>query len=257
MRLPFHNNQSVLSDYAIFTDESGLAKDRYLLIGGLSCRSAEAHLIQDKIKNIQLQKPFPNDSLQWKHITAAKLPKYRALMDLFVDLNSNQRLDFTCLVADKQLLDHSKHNDGDGEIGFQKLMYQTYMAVLRKYWRPSVLRGLHGNRDCPFPPSHFLNVFNSGAHKEYPLKGGYFYRPMLQMGYMEVATSPLHQLADLILGAVSWHWNKKVRGDATTPKGQFAQYVLSESPLDSFIQEPQRTCRHFHLWQFRLEGRQT
>jgi len=173
-----------------------------MLIGGVSCSSSAAHNIAHSFNRVRQQKPFPNDSLQWKHITEQKLGKYRDALDLFQAFNCEQKLDFTCLVVERRRIDHARFSGHDGEISFQKMMYQTYMAILRKYGQPHVLRGFHGRRDSPIELTEFMKVFNNGATKDFLKRG--FYRPMRQMEYMNVSKSDLHQVADLLLGAVSY-----------------------------------------------------
>lgn len=161
-------------------------------------------------------------------------------------------MDFTCLVAEKRKFDHARYSSGDGETTFQKLMYQTFMAVLRKYEHPEVLRIFHAHRTSPVPMSDLHRIFNSGAMRDYGL-GLKFYRPLRQMEHMPVSKSPLHQMADLLLGAVSWQWNKSRRGDDHSPKGRIASYVQSESPHDR-LDKPSSRCPQFHIWEFKLRG---
>jgi len=63
-----------------------------MLIGGVSCSSYAAHHIAEMFKRVRAQRPFPDDSLQWKHITEQKLDKYRDAIDLFFGFNSEQKL---------------------------------------------------------------------------------------------------------------------------------------------------------------------
>jgi len=200
---------------------------------------------------VRSQRPFPDDSLQWKHITEAKRRKYEQALDLFFAFNAAQKLDFTCLIVERKRIDHARFSASDGELSFQKMVYQTYMAILRKYGKPDVLRGFHGRRDSPFSLSEFLRIFNDGASKE-QLPRHAFYRPMRQMEYMNPGKSDLHQVADLLLGAASWHWNRNNRGGPSTPKGMVARYTEAHCPLDCLHKAPPKTlyCPQFHLWEF-------
>jgi len=254
VRLPFHNDRSRLHDYAAFTDESGITRDRYMLIGGLSCSTYAAQGFSDRFHAVQLRNPYPQDSLQWKNIIEGKLGKYKAAVDLFLELNAAQKLDFTCLIAERKLIDHARFSAGDGELSFQKMAYLAFMAILRKYGQPEVFRAFHGQRTSKFLLQEFMGIFNSGATKDFTIRG--FYRPMRQMEYMKVENSPLHQMADLVLGATSWHWNRAKRGAPETPKGQMAKYIESACPLSRLDKpSPKTGVPHFHVWEIDLKAR--
>jgi hypothetical protein len=225
-----------------------------MLIGGLSCSTHAAHGFAAKFHDIESRKPFPGDSLQWKNITEAKLGKYKAAVDLFFQLNAAQKLDFTCLIAERKLIDHDRFSAGDGELSFQKMAYQAFMAILRKYGQPEVFRAFHGQRTSKFPLQEFMGIFNSGATRDFTIRG--FYRPMRQMEYMSVENSSLHQIADLILGATSWHWNRTTRGAPETPKGQMAKYIEAACPLSRLDKpSPKTGVPHFHVWEIDLKSR--
>jgi len=152
-------------------------------------------------------------------------------------------------VIERKRIDHARFSAHDGEISFQKMMYQTYMAILRKYGQPNVLRAFHGRRESSYELSEFMKVFNNGTTRDFLKRG--FYRPLRQMEYMNISKSDLHQVADLLLGAASWHWNKARRGSEKTPKGIIAKYIEANCPLERLDRpSPKSGCPQFHIWEF-------
>lgn len=237
-----------LGDYAAFTDESSISGHRYMLVGGVLCRSAHAQRIHDAVCRIRAASQFPGDSLQWKHFRPAKFDAYQRMVDLFLEENDAHRLDFQCMVIDTRGLDHARFNDGDGETFFQKVMYQTAMAWLRKYDHPRLLRLFHGRRESRYDLDHVKGIINAGAASTTQFQT---YRPLRQFEYMTVHDSGLHQMTDVLLGAVSYHWNPGV-GRSEGRKAMLAQYIQSECCANTLAKPTPRSKPHFDIWQFRL-----
>lgn len=61
-------------------------------------------------------------------------------IDYFFTENQSHRIDYSCIVIERKALDHAKYNDGDGEIFFQKIMYQLAISLTRKYNDPKSIR---------------------------------------------------------------------------------------------------------------------
>lgn len=248
------HDPSLLGDYATFSDESGVSKHRYLLIGGVSCASRDASLFHSKVHQIRAASPFPMDSLQWKNLSShKKLASYSTLLDFFFEKNCQHKLDFTCLVIDTHRLDHRSHNDGDAELFFQKMVFNYVKALCALYSPPEIIRCFHGRRSSKFELQQVREIINSALARR---KGTVLFRPLRQLEYANVSASGLHQLTDVLLGCVAYHWNASMRRNPGSAKSALAKYAQAESPSHRLDQLSPKSLRHFNIWPLRLQDPQ-
>lgn len=199
-----------------------------------------------------MESPYPSDSIQWKHYRDGKFDTYKRLIDFFIAENDAKRIDFSCLIIDTSKLDHRKYNEGDGETFFQKIMYQFYVGVIRKYDFPPSLRGFHGRRESRYDMEEVRRIINSGVAKE---RDHVMVRPLRQFEYMDVSRSGPHQLTDTLLGAISYFWNPGLQRGGNSRKRKLAQYVQSECCAASLGKPTPQWMPHFDIWLMKLKER--
>ena len=238
-----------LGNYAAFTDESSISGHRYMLVGGVACRAAHAEAVHARILEIRRASKYPTDSLQWKHYKDDKFPDYKKMINFFLEENANQKLDFMCLIIDTKKLNHARFNDGDGETFFQKAMYQIFVGLVRKYGYPPILRAFHGRRESRYDLMDVKAIINAGLARE---RRNALYRPVRQFDYFDVAHSGPHQLADTLLGAVSYYWNPGLKRGGDSRKRKLAEYISAECCVDSLGRASPLTKPHFDIWEMRL-----
>jgi len=243
----------VSRDYSVFSDESCISNHRYMLVGSVQCRTDFVVQIEDAVEEIARRSRFPQDSLQWKRLNRHKITDYQAILDLFFELNAHKKADFLAIVIDTQELDHKRHNDGDAEVFFQKMINRMVCTVSDQYYPPRALRCFHGRRDSRFSLEEIKNIINSTIASR---ENDVLFRPLRQLEYRDVSRSRVHQLNDVLLGCVAYHWNEKMRHDPSSPRSQIASYANRNAPkrLDtrSFPNE-----WHFNIWPIRLGGART
>jgi hypothetical protein len=239
-----------LFDYAIFSDESCITGHRYMLVGGVSCATRDAERVNAGVAMIRRRSRFPGDSLQWKNIKGeSKLRDYRSLVDYFCGLNEDHVLDFTCVVIDTHMLDHRRFNNGDAEAFFQKMMFCLVRAKVELYDEPFTLRCFHGERASRFDLQEVRVIINRGIAKRVA-RPGYF--PLRQLDYANVSKSGLHQLNDVLLGCVAYHWNRKMRLVEGSEKATVARYAQCECLPHDLGQPTPQSKRHFNIWPVKL-----
>lgn len=220
-----------------------------MIIGGVTCRAAHARAVHERVAAIRSKSAFPHDSLQWKHYRDAKWPEYKAAVDFFLEENGAQRLDFSCIVIDTAALDHRRFNEGDGETFFQKMVFE-HVSVLERRLTPEAIRLLHGHRESRYDLFHVRGIINAGlAKRRHRLN----YRPLKQLDYLRVHLSGPHQLADILLGAVSYYWNPGVKQGGHSRKRKLAEYIHSECCAPSLGKPTPKSMEHFDIWQLRLQ----
>lgn len=243
-----------LGDYASFTDESSITGHRYMIVGGVTCRTAHALAVHERVEAIRAKSRFPSDSFQWKHYRDDKWDDYKRIVDFFLDDNASQRLDFSCIIIDTHQLNHRRYNDGDGETFFQKMICEHAIAMTRNY-APSIIRILHGHRDSRYDLLEVRKIINNTLARN-RLQDRYEqnYRPLRQLDYIQVPESGPTQIADILLGAVSYYWNPGLRAGGTSRKRKLAEYISAECCAASLAIPTPKSMPHFDIWKLRLRG---
>lgn len=77
------------------------------------------------------------------------------------------------------------------------------------------------------------------------------YHPLLTLEYKSVSESGPHQIADVLLGAVSQHWNAYKRR-SEGPKHELAQYIRSECCAHRLDVATPWWQPHMDIWEFKL-----
>lgn len=170
---------------------------------------------------------------------------------MFNFYNSEHLLDFAVIIIDTKKLDHKEHNDGDGEAFFQKMMCEFVESRVRQYWKPRFLRCFHGDRETKYDLASIQHIINSTIASK---RNEFLYRPLSQFEHMPVAPSGLHQLADLLLGCVAYHWNLGMKGNPESPKAQIAKYFQANCPANSLATPTPSSQQHFDIWEIKLRG---
>ncbi len=220
-----------------------------MLVGGISCRSAYAEEIHERVAEIRSTGLY-SDSLQWKHFRPEKFSTYKKLIDFFLEANSEQKIDYSCIIVDTKSLDHRKFNKGDGEAFFHKVMYLVAVSIARKFRYPKAIRLFHGKRDSSYDLEEVKRIINAGLASE---RMDVIYRPVRQLDYMDVGSSGPHQLTDTLLGATSYYWNSGQRRDGQSRKRLLAEYINSECCAVSLGAVTPRSKPHFDIWKMRLK----
>ncbi|MFD1981909.1 hypothetical protein ACFSOZ_04285 [Mesorhizobium newzealandense] len=238
-----------LGDYSCFTDETDLTA-RYMTIGGITCGTAFVPELFSILTRYQARMPF-HGRLQWKDITKRNHQIFEDLIDEFFYLNGEQLVDFHALVVDMWKFDHMTYNEGDKEVSFDKMLFQSLLAIHKRYPGCTKIRCFHGNRDSPYPIANLREMLNS---KTFALKFGRIFVPYVVVKNLEVKRSLPMQFADLLIGALGAHWNRRKGATAGSPKDLVAQHFKRECPVDNLLESTPRAMKNFVVWEFKGKG---
>lgn len=237
-----------LADYASFSDEACSDNNhRYMIIGGVLCRSIEAHRLSARIAAIRAECPF-RESIQWKSLNNAKLATAQRIIDLFLEGYASRRIDFNCIVFDQTKVDHAGYNECDPELGFFKFLYQHYNKHRRMYGPESFYRCFHGNRTTKYDMREMRKVLNNSASQD----AGYRVSPYKVVEFREVRETNLLQMADLLIGAVGFEMHEKGRVRPDGAKARLSSYLRRECPRESLALPTTPPDRGFSIWHFEL-----
>lgn len=238
-----------LGDYTSFSDESDLTS-RYMVIGGISCGTAFIHDLYRTIDGFSKAMPF-GETVEWKNITKKNDDIFRSVIDYFCAVNSEHLVDFHALVVDMHRFDHNTFNHGDREISFDKMMFQSFFALHKRYEGANKIRCFHGRRDARYPIYQIHTMLNN---KTMPPDSRHIYAPYVTVDYLEVKKSPALQLADLLIGCVGASWNRRKGYVSGSPKDRVAKHFLAECPARVLNRKTPYTMPHFDIWEFRVGG---
>lgn len=238
-----------IADYASFTDEScSDGNNRFMVIGGVLCRSYEAHQFSAQIAKIKADCPF-RESIQFKSLNKVKFATAKRMVDLFLDGYASRRLDFGCIVFDQRKFDHVKFNDGDAEKGFFKFLFQHYNKHRRSFGHEACFRCFHGNKDTSYDMRELRRALNNMASLEF----GARIAPYRLVELAEVRRTNMLQLADLLLGCVGHAMHGRGLMNPDAPKARLAEYLRTECPVDALNRPTTSPDRGFSIWHFDLD----
>lgn len=150
---------SRLGDYVGFSDESSITKWRFMVIGGVVCRADMANRIAADIK--AFKKGKTSDSFQWKNFNRSSASMYREFSDIALSYINSHKMDFGALIVPNKKLNHDRYSGGDGEVTFNKMLYQYYKAYSRSYPPSSRIKIVHGQRDGSQPLEETRRILNA------------------------------------------------------------------------------------------------
>lgn len=231
-----NHTQKPMTDFNIYCDESRHTSDPsqpFLAIGAVLCPRESKRDVVGQIHRLQALHGAQGE-LGWKRVSPNKLPFYSALLELF---RSNPELRFRCLVADRNMLDHATHNDGDSELGFYKLYYQMLVHWLEPGHRHHVYLDWQQNAT-----QHRFSDLSLVLQRK--LRG------RASIACLEPVTSsnvPLIGLTDILIGAVGYAWNGLHGSEA---KLQICDQLRSIAGSRSLAEGTPRNARKVNIFHF-------
>jgi Protein of unknown function (DUF3800) len=220
-----------------------------MVIGGVLCAH---HCIDDLISDLRRLPRTKRDhwDYEWKNIRDNNLTKYESFVDLFFEYNRDHRLDFACLIIECALLDHASFNEGDGEIGFNKFLFQHLFRHARTFEDAISFRCYHDRRSSKYDLDEIREMLDAKAFQLNPR----YVRRYHEVAYADKQTRPLLQFADVIVGAVGFEWNKKHLKTPNSAKAQIARRVRNGACVPTLAKQTWMREPHFSIWKFELSS---
>jgi hypothetical protein len=184
-------------DTNVYCDESRHTSDPtqpFMVIGAVRCARDSKRELVAQIHRLQARHNAHGE-LGWKRVSPNKQAFYADLLALFA---ATPDLQFRCLVANRNALDHAEFNDGDAELGFYKLYYQ----MLVHWLEPGRTHYIYLDWQQNKAQRRFHDLADALKNK---LKN------RTTIACLEPVTSdnlPLLGLADVLIGAVGYAWNQ-------------------------------------------------
>ncbi len=182
----------------IYCDESRHTsdpEDKFFVIGGVACPREKKREIVHQIHKLKGRYSAQGE-FGWKRLSPNRRDFYWALLDLFI---KDQSLSFRCLIADKTSLNHDQYNQGYQELGFYKLYYQVLVHWLKPEYAYHIYLDWQQNKSR----ERFSTLRDILRRK---LTGRAAIKCLEPVGSKNI---PMIGLADLLIGAIGYHWNSR------------------------------------------------
>lgn len=218
-----------------------------MIIGGVLCRpDCERQFITEL--GLIRKRPEAGWPFEWKNIRGRNLRQYEKIVDLFFEYNTEHCLDFSCLVVDCNQVDHDRHSEGDGDKGFNKFLYQHLLKHYRTMEPPSRFRCYHDRRGSRYTLDDIKQMLNFKNNFE----GGKIVQPYREISYSDKQIHPMLQIADILIGAVGYSWNDKLRLYPDTPRTKLCEHIRGRACLKDLSSQTFYNSKHFSIWPFKL-----
>ena len=182
----------------IYCDESRHTsdpRDHFFVIGGILCPREKKKEIVHQIHKLQWEHNTQGE-FGWKRLSPNRKDFYWAILNLFIKEND---LSFRCIIVNRNSLDHDRYNNGDEELGFYKLYYQLLIHWLKPQQAYYIYLDWQQNKF----QDRFAILRDILRRK---LSGRAAIRCLEPVGSKNI---PMIGLADLLIGAVGYHWNSR------------------------------------------------
>lgn len=232
--------------YTVFCDEScHLQNDQspIMVLGAMYCPKEKKRQIYSDIRAIKEKHGLSSYfEIKWTKVSESKIAFYLELLHYFWE---NEDLNYRGLVAKgKQQLDHWKYNDGDYDLWYYKMYFRMLSPIVHQENEYNILVDIKdtrgGGRIHKLKEVMCNNIYD-------------FKREVItHIGQINSKESEILQLADLINGALAYHYrNLEDSCAANMGKVQFLQALKDKQNIDRCTD---RAASKFNLFIWTPDG---
>lgn len=250
----------------VYTDESCTQADQgpVMLIGGIICDRQTAKEIRQAIQSLKQSLGLSHDfEFHFTKMKPAQVETYKKLCDVFCEFYEQKcsdkrgikeprvyrRICFESIVISHAKINHSQFSTGDAELGFFRFYYTLLAHVLKKHYFPEqpfqiIIDAISTKNRQAVPNLHQrLNTF---ALSDIP-------EPVELLHRQDSQAELLLQMSDVILGCVSFAWNKLPTQSSKIidAKRQVVQHLAQK--LGKNLSKPTYSGNSFNIWELEME----
>ena len=230
-------------DVEIYCDESRQelfgsseppSSGQYVLIGGLWIEAHQRETLKSRIHERRGARDVRGE-FKWGRVSPSRVEFYKDLVDLFFDA---QAMHFRCLALPADELDAVQFHDGDNELMFYKFYYQLLHPWILDFNTYKVFVDLKTNR-----------VRQRLAKLRRVLQNSNRFAEIVGVQALPSHEVDLLQLADLLIGAVGYHFH----GTASSAAKRAIVSKITER-LGHPIGPTPRSVQKFNVFRWRPGG---
>lgn len=209
--------------HTVFSDESGLS-ERFVSYGAVLLPTSLVEPAEAILDQFCEENGFGDRSLSWKSCSKGELERYRFFADAFWDAPELEQADFRAMVVDtrKYPLQHPASGANTREQGFYRFYHWFLVGsiknVLAEGTRFELIIAPRSDQ-YPFNKEILESTLAGALRRDLPDS---FESSAIAISNPKL--SRIHQLADLLLGAVSYQFNRRTRD----PKGKSHKKILHD-----------------------------
>lgn len=189
--------------YHVFCDESA-TNDRYTVIGALVCHESVVPKFTRWLDSIVEDGP-PTSELKWGKVKAHNLPRYKRVAAATMKACEKGFSKYYAIIIDNEAMNHKLFNEGDKEIGFNKMLFQLLYKLCRSYRnRPRFYAHLDF-RTTKHGPDRLRRMLNAKAARDLRIT----HNPFRSCQFRKSHEVRLIQATDIIAGAIGYKANQK------------------------------------------------
>jgi len=232
----------------IYADESCKENHHYFVLGATMVSTSLATPILHLIKKERVAENIFKE-MKWGKVSNNKLPAYLRMADLYFDLLENNEICFHALIADAHRFNHKKFNNGCGEIGYNKLLYQLLVKAADRLKEKAPFYVYLDDRTTKHSLDELREILNNGSRKLVGIE-----EPFRRVQFRDSKSCDLIQLNDLIIGAIGFMKNDHhTRPGASKAKLALAEHITRRAKVSSLTSSTRFSESRFRIWNFQLQ----
>jgi hypothetical protein len=234
--------------FHVYCDES-CTQHRFTTIGSVFCSETHVQRITGFLEEV-IEKHGGSSELKWSKLKRLNLPMYTEVVDLFCKFRTMNWIHYYCLVVYNSQMDHKTYNDGDKEIGFNKMIFFHLLNYARKY-RSFAFNVYLDDRTTVHTPEKTRMMLNGRVAREMPRRPARYRVCQFRLSH-EVR---LIQLADIFTGAIgSAMSGQHFRWDAASHKGALIRHIEAGCRHPSLSVKTGIRFDGFEIWHFQFNA---
>jgi hypothetical protein len=201
-----------------------------MVLGAMYCPSEKKKNIYADIREIKAKYGLSTWlEIKWTKVSESKIDFYLELLEYFWN---NEDLHYRGLVATgKDKLDHAKYNDGDYDLWYYKMYFRTLDPIINQENEYNILVDIKDTRGG----KRVQKLKQVLCNNVYDFNG----EVIKNIGQINSRDSEILQLADLINGALAYHYRGlEYNNKSNMGKVNFVKALQEKQNIDK------RTSRH-------------
>lgn len=225
-----------------------------MVLGFVSCPANLVLGFEQDLEQRLADRGIVNSELKWTKVSNGKLHAYMDTVNYYFDHMIPNGCEAHALIVDTHLLDHGYYNQGDSELGFNKLLFQLlYHRAGKPYFSLEKVVVDMDARNTARELNELQSCLNRRAAKDLRIP---LHRPFTRIAHRDSKNSRLIQLADLMTGAIAWHKNDHdARPEASTAKSTLADHIALKVGLRRLGATSRYGERRLSMWNLKLGPR--
>lgn len=226
--------------YTVFCDEScHLQKDRspVMVLGAMYCPDEKKKKIYSDIRAIKEKNGLNSHfEIKWTKVSESKIVFYRELIDYFW---KNDDLHYRGLIATgKDRLNHMKYNEGDYDLWYYKMYFRMLDPIVQQENEYHIFVDIKDTKGG----KRIRKLKEVMCNNIYDFNG----EVITHVGQINSRESEILQLADLINGALTYHY-RKLEGEAMANKGKI-EFIKALQEKQNIDAPTSRYAQKFNLF---------